>query len=361
MQQHDSGELPMPSVPSQESSYLPEYPVAARRVFRQSIGLYRRYMVSCLQQSFWANVWLVLPMLMGLAGLRAYQQMAAIALWQWLLGLIISLLGVAGYCAGCGRLSRWAWLHLQPKPPTFAPSSLSESAAESTPPPAGLSEDGAGSGSLSWRKRLEFGLLAFQLGSISTGVLMLAYAGLSLLVPALYFVLTLGTSLAAIAVAQFPPTAVQHTVIRSIVLILLLFTIGTVWIVLRFLLHFFLAEAILAIRPVATAGSSLRQSWRMTRRSTRLLLRLAVLIWLLTMPLQLPTQLASWLLVVKLGAWMLPDQPHWLLQRLAVGVGCWTVGWLSLPLWQIAKAYLYQHWRHRAQVQNSPAPHWWQA
>ena len=360
MQQHDSGELPMSSsVPSQESSPSPEYPVAARRVLRHSVGLYRRYMVSCLQQSLQANIWLVLPMLVGLAGIRAYQQMTAIALWQWLLGLIISLLGVAAYCAGSGRLSRWAWLQLQPKLLTPASSSLAESAAALTPPTAESGKDGAGYGSLSWRKRLEFGLLAFQLGSISTGVLMLAYAGLTLLVTALYFILTLGTSLAAIAVAQFPPTTVQHTVVMSIVLVLLLFTVGTVWIMLRFLLHFFFAEVILAIRPAATAGSSLRQSWRMTRRSTQLLLRLAVLIWLITLPLQLPIQLISWLLLFKLGIWVLPNQPDWLLQWLAVGLGCWLVGWLSLPLWQIAKAHLYKHWRHRGQPQDVQPQQWW--
>lgn len=350
MQQHDSGELPMSSsVPSQESSPPTDERVSARRVLRQSAGLYRRHMMHCLKQALRSQVWLLLPMLVGLAGMRAYQQMDAIALWQWLLGIVISLLGVAGYCADSGRLSRWAWLQLQPKPtPDFAQ--------------AASAQNQAGFGNPSWRQRLEFGLLALKLSGISAGVLLLAYTVLNLLITVLVFIWTLSTGLAAIAVAQFPATTVQHTAVISIVLILLLFVIGAAWLMLRFLLHFFFAEAILMIRPVATAGSSLRQSWRLTRRSTRFLLRLAILTWLLTLPLQVPAQLVSWLLIVKVGQWLVPAPSHWLLQWLGVGVGCWLVGWLSLPLWQIAKAYLYQSWRNRQKLQNlQMEQQWWQA
>lgn len=349
MQQHDSGELPMSSsVPSQESSQPTGGRVSARRVLRQSAGLYRRQLMRCLQQALRSQVWLLLPMLVGLAGIRAYQQMDAIALWQWLLGIVISLLGVAGYCADSGRLSRWAWLQIQLKPaPGFSQS------ASAQPHPNW--------GRLSWRQRLEFGLLGLKLSGVSAGALMLAYTGLSLLVTALYFIWTLSTGLAAIAVAQFPATTVQHTAVISIVLILLLFVIGATWLTLRFLLHFFFAEAILMIRPVATAGSSLRQSWRLTRRSTRLLLRLAILIWLVTLPLQVPAQFVSWLLIMKLGQWLVPAPSHWLLEWLAVGVGGWLVGWLSLPLWQIAKAFLYQQWRDRQKLQDLQAEQqWWQ-
>ncbi len=348
MQQHDSGELPMSSsVPSQESSQSTDDRVSARRVLRQSAGLYRRHVMRCLKQALRANVWLLLPMLVGLAGIRAYHYMDAIALWQWLLGIIISLLGIAGYCADSGRLSRWAWLQLQPTPDF---------------PKAASTQNHSGFGNPSWRQRIEFGLLALKLSSISAGVLMLTYTVLNLLITVLVFIWTLSTGLAAIAVAQFPTTTAQHTAVIAIVLILLLFLIGAVWLILRFLLHFFFAEVILMIRPVATAGSSLRQSWRLTRRSTRLLMRLAILIWLVTLPLQVPAQIVSWLLIVKLGQLLVPVPSHWLLQWLAVGMGVWLVGWLSLPLWQIAKADLYQHWRNHQKLQDLQGEQqWWQA
>ncbi|MGP1383144.1 MAG: hypothetical protein ACTS2F_06250 [Thainema sp.] len=342
---------------SQESSHSTDSRLSARQTLWQSVGLYRRQVRICLRQSLQASAWLLLPMLVGLAGLRAYQQMDEIALWPWLVGIVVGFVGIAGYCIGSGQLSRWAWLYLQPKLAVDVASST-----ELPPVPADSAPKQAGLGKLSWRKRIEFGLLALKLSGVSAGVLMLAYSGLSLLVTALYFILTLSTGLAAIAAVQFPPATVQHTAVMAIVLILLLFTVGTVWISLRFLLHFFLAEAILVIKPIATAGSSLRQSWRLTRRSTRLLLRLAALIWLLTVPLQVPAQFVSWLLIVKLGQGLIPEPSHWLLQWLAVSIGCWLVGWLSLPLWQIAKAYLYQHWRNHQKLQDLQAEQqWWQA
>lgn len=351
MQQNDSGELPMPSsVPSQESSHPFQRSISTRRILWQSLGLYRRHGAVCLKQSLQASLWLILPLMVGLAGLWVSQleMLSAIALWQWLLGGLFSLVGLTGYCIGSGQLSRWAWQQLQ---------------AQSAPDfsQAASAQNHAAFGNSSWRQRLEFGLLALKLSSISAGVLLLTYTVLNLLITVLFFIWTLSTGLAAIAVPQFPTTTVQHTAVIAIVLILLLFVLGVTWLMLRFLLHFFFAEAILMIRPVATAGSSLRQSWRLTRRSTRFLLRLAILIWLVTLPLQVPAQFVSWLLIVKLGQWLIPAPSHWLLQWLAVGVGSWLVGWLSLPLWQIAKAYLYQYWRNHQKLQDLQAEQqWWQ-
>lgn len=346
MHHYDSGDIPLQ--PSQ-SGVNPAYcSLSAWAIWRQSWRLYQQNFGSYLMRSLRSGVWLLLPLLAGLAVFAALNQ-DVLTRWQIALGLIVSFVGLTGYYASASLLIRLGWRQLKavmkPGPVAIAPGTTSHELNISLP----------------WKKQLTFCWLSLNLSIVMAGVLLLAYVGLSVLLTILYFVLTFATGFVAIAVTQFQPSTIHHAIMASIVLILLLCVSLMGWIMLRFLLRFFLADAVLAIQPQATAWGSLRRSWQLTQRLSQFLCRLAALIWLGTLPLQIPAQLLSWGIMRILSQSLLSMVDRSVLAIAALLLGTWMVGVMALPLWQIAKALLYQTRRSRvATVAPNFVPNWWQ-